>query len=59
MLNFPGCSSKQVLHYIDIHLEDKSIDTALLHDGGNMELAPWCEWPLKWQQQIKCDVEHS
>ena len=31
MLNFPGSSSKQMLHYIDIHLEDKSIDTVLLH----------------------------
>ena len=29
MLNFPGSSSKQMLHYIDIHLEDKS--TVLLH----------------------------
>ena len=31
MLNFPGSSFKQMLHYIDIHLEDKSIDTVLLH----------------------------
>ena len=31
MLNFPGSSSKQMLHYIDIHLEDKSVDTVLLH----------------------------
>ena len=29
MLNFSGSSSKQMLHYIDIHLEDKS--TVLLH----------------------------
>ena len=28
-------SSKQMLHYIDIHLEDKSIDTVLLHVGVN------------------------
>ena len=35
MLNFPGYSSKQMLHYIDIHLEDKSIDTVLLHVGVN------------------------
>ena len=35
MLNFPGSSSKQMLHYIDIHLEDKSIDTVLLHVGVN------------------------
>ena len=35
MLNFPWSSSKQMLHYIDIHLEDKSIDTVLLHVGVN------------------------
>ena len=35
MLNFPGSSSKQILHYIDIHLEDKFIDTVLLHVGVN------------------------
>ena len=35
MLNFHGSSSKQMLHYIDIHLEDKSVDTALLHVGLN------------------------
>ena len=35
MLNFPGSSSKQMLHYIDIQLEDKSIDTVLLHVGVN------------------------
>ena len=35
MLNFTGSSSKQMLHYINIHLEDKSIDTVLLHVGVN------------------------
>ena len=35
MLNFPGPSSKQMLHYIDIHLEDKYVDTVLLHVGVN------------------------
>ena len=35
MLDFPGSLSKQMLHDIDIHLEDKSIDTALLHVGVN------------------------
>ena len=35
MLNFLRSSSKQILHYIDIHLEDKSIDTVLLHVGVN------------------------
>ena len=35
MLNFPGSSSKQLSHYIDIHLEDKPIDTVILHVGLN------------------------
>ena len=35
MLNFPGSSSKQMLHYINIHLEDKSIDTVFVHVGVN------------------------
>ena len=30
MLNFPGSSSKQLLHYIDTHLEGKSIGTLIL-----------------------------
>ena len=30
MLNFPGSSSRQMSHCIDIHLEDKSIDTVIL-----------------------------
>ena len=33
MLNLPGFSSKQMSHYIDIHLEDKSIDSVILHVG--------------------------
>ena len=43
MLNFPGSSSKQMLHYIDIHLEDKFIDTALLHVGVNDLLNDNCK----------------
>ena len=35
MLNFPGSSCKQMSYYIDIHLEDKSIDTVILHVGVN------------------------
>ena len=35
MLNFPRSSSKQMSHYIDIQLEDKSIDTVILHVGVN------------------------
>ena len=34
-LNFRGSSSKQISHYIDIHLEDKSIDTVILYVGVN------------------------
>ena len=35
MLNLPGSSCKQMSHYIDIHLEDNSIDTIILHVGVN------------------------
>ena len=35
MLNFSGSSSKQMLHYTDIHLKDKSVDTAILHVAVN------------------------
>ena len=33
MFNFPGASSHQLLHYLDVHLKDKSIDTAIIHIG--------------------------
>ena len=33
MLNFPGYSSKQMSQYIDIYLEDKSVD--ILYAGAN------------------------
>ena len=35
MLNFPGASSHQLLHYLDVHLKDKSIDTVIIHIGIN------------------------
>ena len=35
MLNFSGSSSKQMSHYIDIHLEGKSTGTVILHVGMN------------------------
>ena len=38
MLNFPGSSSKHMLHCIDIYLEDKSIETVPLHVGANNPL---------------------
>ena len=35
MFNFPGASSHQLLHYVDPHLKDKSIDTVIIHIGIN------------------------
>ena len=35
MLNFLGSLSKQMSYFIDIHLEEKSIDTVILHVGVN------------------------
>ena len=33
--NFPGTSTRQLLHYFDVHLNDKSIDTVIIHIGTN------------------------
>ena len=35
MFNFPGASPHQLLHYLDVHLKDKSIDTVIIHIGIN------------------------
>ena len=35
MFNFPGASSHHLLHYLDVHLKDKSIDTVIIHIGIN------------------------
>ena len=35
MFNFPSASSYQLLHYLDVHLKDKSIDIAISHIGIN------------------------
>ena len=35
MFNFPGAPSHQLLHYVDPHLKDKSIDTVIIHIGIN------------------------
>ena len=35
MFNFPGASSHQLLHYLDVHLKDKFIDTVITHIGIN------------------------
>ena len=35
MLNFPGASSSEMLRYIDVHLKEKLIDTAVVHVGVN------------------------
>ena len=39
MFNFPGASFHQLLHYLDVHLKDKSIDTVTIHTGINDLLA--------------------
>ena len=35
LLNFPGASSRQLLHYMDIHLEGIQVDTVVIHIGVN------------------------
>ena len=35
MFNFPGVSSHQMLHYLDVHLEDRQINTVVIHVGIN------------------------
>ena len=35
MFYFPGTSSHQLLHYLDVHLKNKSIDTVIIHIGIN------------------------
>ena len=35
ILNFPAASSNEILHYIDVHLKEKLIDTVIIHVGVN------------------------
>ena len=35
IFNLPGASSHQLLHHLDVHLKDKSIDTVIIHIGIN------------------------
>ena len=35
MFYFPGTSSHQLLHYLDVHLKNKSNDTVIIHTGIN------------------------
>ena len=35
MCNFPDASSYQLLHYLDVHVKDKSIDAVIIHIGIN------------------------
>ena len=35
MFSFPGASSHQMLHYLDVHLEDRQINTVVIHIGIN------------------------
>ena len=33
MLSFPGATSKEILHYLDVHLTNSSADAVILHVG--------------------------
>ena len=35
MLNFPGASPRQLLHYMNIHLDGIQVDTVVFHIGVN------------------------
>ena len=35
MVSFPGATSKEILHYLDIHLTNSSPDAVILHVGVN------------------------
>ena len=35
IFNFPNASSHQILHYLDVHLNDKSINTLIIHIAIN------------------------
>ena len=39
MLNFPGASFNEILHYIDVHLKEKLIDTIIVHVGVHDRLS--------------------
>ena len=42
MFNFPGASSHQLLHYLDVYLKNKSIDTVIIHTRINDLLTNSC-----------------
>ena len=35
MFNFPNASSHQMLHYLDVHLEERQLNTVVIHVGIN------------------------
>ena len=35
MVSFPGATSKEILHYLDVHLANSSADAVILHVGVN------------------------
>ena len=35
MMSFPGATSKEILHYLDVHLTNSSPDAVILHVGVN------------------------
>ena len=51
ILTFPGASSKETLHYIDVHLKEKLTNTVIVHVGVNHLLNGNCQ--LKRYQLIE------
>ena len=47
MFSFPGAQSYQILHYLDVHLEDKSIENIVMHIGVNDLLRDSSESKIK------------
>ena len=35
MFNFPRVSSRELLHYMEVHLEGNKVDTVVIHIGVN------------------------
>ena len=35
MISFPGATSKEILHYLDVHLTNSSVDVVILRFGVN------------------------
>ena len=46
MFSFPGASSHQLLHYLDVHLRDQSIDIVIIDIGINDLLTNSNRWTI-------------